>query len=349
MTIAEHLTFEFDGTFQGAYRDIPIRPGEVVTSIEVSEGGVLYESGAPTALGSTGNPGSFGVENLGSRIRIVWHYRATDESRTFTVSYRMRGLVVAYDDVVDVNLKVWGDEWEFSLDHLEAETIVPDGAVTGDVLVWGHAATSDGSTSLGVDGVSPTLEASSVPARQFVEFRVVFPRDLLRSTAGATVVDGPGLDGILAEEAALEVRDADAAEAADRFRHERNVTLLTLLLFVLPIPVALGWGFVRYGKEPRVEYDQEYEHSMPTGHRPAVVGALVSQGAADEAEFTATLFVTGSRTETLPVAMYNYVREFVDPTMAAISTIFIVLTALLLIVADRFLGLGRVLAIEEGR
>ena len=66
-------------------------------------------------------------------------------------------------------------------------------------------------------------------------------------------------------------------------------------------------------------------------------------------EFTATLFVTGARTETLPVAMYNYVREFVDPTMAAISTIFIVLTALLLIVADRFLGLGRVLAIEESR
>jgi putative spermidine/putrescine transport system permease protein len=66
-------------------------------------------------------------------------------------------------------------------------------------------------------------------------------------------------------------------------------------------------------------------------------------------EFTATLFVTGSRTETLPVTMYNYVREFVDPTMAAISTIFIVLTALILIVANRFLGLSKVMAIEEGR
>jgi len=66
-------------------------------------------------------------------------------------------------------------------------------------------------------------------------------------------------------------------------------------------------------------------------------------------EFTASLFVTGSRTETLPVAMYNYVREFVDPTMAAISTIFIVLTAVVLIVANRFLGLSKVLSIEESR
>ena len=34
-------------------------------------------------------------------------------------------------------------------------------------------------------------------------------------------------------------------------------------------------------------------------------------------EFTASLFVTAQRTQTLPVAMYNYVREYADPTMAA--------------------------------
>ena len=30
-------------------------------------------------------------------------------------------------------------------------------------------------------------------------------------------------------------------------------------------------------------------------------------------EFTASLFVTAQRTQTLPVAMYNYVREYADP------------------------------------
>ncbi len=230
------------------------------------------------------------MESLGSRIRVVWHYRSTDEDRTFTITYRVQGTVVAYDDVVDVNLKIWGDEWEFALDHLGAEMLLPDGAVAGDVLVWGHAATADGATDLGTDEVSPHLEATGVPDRQFVEFRVVFPRRLLATTDGATVVEAPGLDGILAEETALEVRDAEAIDAAERFVHERNVTLWTLLFLMLSIPVALVWGFRRYGKEPEVEYDQDYEHSMPTDHYPAVVGALVSQGAADEAEFTATLF-----------------------------------------------------------
>lgn len=64
-------------------------------------------------------------------------------------------------------------------------------------------------------------------------------------------------------------------------------------------------------------------------------------------EFTASLFVTGQRTQTLPVAMYNYVREYADPTMAALSTIFIAVTATLLILADRFLGLGKVLNVDE--
>jgi putative spermidine/putrescine transport system permease protein len=66
-------------------------------------------------------------------------------------------------------------------------------------------------------------------------------------------------------------------------------------------------------------------------------------------EFTASLFVTAQRTQTLPVAMYNYVREFADPSMAAISVIYIAVTALLLIIANMFLGLGKVLNVEHAR
>ncbi len=66
-------------------------------------------------------------------------------------------------------------------------------------------------------------------------------------------------------------------------------------------------------------------------------------------EFTASLFVTAQRTQTLPVAMYNYVREYADPTMAALSVIFIVVTATLLAVANAFLGLGKVLNVERAR
>ena len=64
-------------------------------------------------------------------------------------------------------------------------------------------------------------------------------------------------------------------------------------------------------------------------------------------EFTASLFVTAQRTQTLPVAMYNYVREYADPSMAALSVMYIVATAALLIFANAFLGLGKVLNVEH--
>lgn len=66
-------------------------------------------------------------------------------------------------------------------------------------------------------------------------------------------------------------------------------------------------------------------------------------------EFTASLFVTAQRTQTLPVAMYNYVREYADPSMAALSVLFIAVTAALLTFASRYLGLARVLNVEEPR
>ena len=59
--------------------------------------------------------------------------------------------------------------------------------------------------------------------------------------------------------------------------------------------------------------------------------------------------MTGQATQTLPVAMYGYVREFADPTLAAVSVIYIAVTAALLTVANTFLGLGKVLNVEQGR
>ncbi|MBK4783796.1 MAG: ABC transporter permease [Pantoea sp. Pent] len=65
-------------------------------------------------------------------------------------------------------------------------------------------------------------------------------------------------------------------------------------------------------------------------------------------EFTASLFITTQATQTLPVVMYNYVREFADPTLAALSVIYIVVTAGMLIIANKFFGLGKILNVEAG-
>ncbi|TML13981.1 MAG: DUF2207 domain-containing protein, partial [Actinobacteria bacterium] len=76
LLVREQITFDFSGDFSGAYRDIPLRPGESIDDVGVSEGSDEYIPGANTELGSFGVPGSFGVELGSKRVRIVWHYRA---------------------------------------------------------------------------------------------------------------------------------------------------------------------------------------------------------------------------------------------------------------------------------
>ena len=62
---------------------------------------------------------------------------------------------------------------------------------------------------------------------------------------------------------------------------------------MLAVGLSAGLGslvYFRYGKEPAVDYDREYEQEPPTDLKPAEVGALLTQGAVSEKEFTATMF-----------------------------------------------------------
>ncbi len=184
LRVTEQIQFSFSGDFSGAYRDIPVRDGEQITDITVTEDDREYSPGASAELGSSGSPDTFGVAYLDDVVRVVWHYSAANESRTFEIGYTFRGLAVAYDDVVDVNLQVWGDEWKVELSSLRATMRVP-GAAPGEIRVWGHPATVEGITVLNPDGTGAELWANAIRPGYFAEMRMVFPRSLLSDTSGA--------------------------------------------------------------------------------------------------------------------------------------------------------------------
>jgi putative spermidine/putrescine transport system permease protein len=61
-------------------------------------------------------------------------------------------------------------------------------------------------------------------------------------------------------------------------------------------------------------------------------------------ELTMSIFVASASTQTLPVKMYNHIANTIDPLLASVSTVLIVLTLVLMMVLDRFYGLDRVLS-----
>ena len=60
-------------------------------------------------------------------------------------------------------------------------------------------------------------------------------------------------------------------------------------------------------------------------------------------ELTMPIFVTSPQTVTLPVRMYMYATESIDPMMAAVSALMIALTAVAMLVLDRMFGLDKIL------
>ncbi len=58
--------------------------------------------------------------------------------------------------------------------------------------------------------------------------------------------------------------------------------------------------------------------------------------------YAISIFFTNAWTKTLPIQMLNYVEEQPDPTIAAISSLLIVLVLVLLLVCERMVGLRRI-------
>lgn len=59
--------------------------------------------------------------------------------------------------------------------------------------------------------------------------------------------------------------------------------------------------------------------------------------------FSIAAFLTNARTTTLPVEAYSYIRDFDDPTVAAMAVLLMALSVALVVVVDRLVGLDRFL------
>ena len=62
--------------------------------------------------------------------------------------------------------------------------------------------------------------------------------------------------------------------------------------------------------------------------------------------FSIAVFLTDTRTTTLPVEAYSYIRDFDDPTVAAMAVLLMALSVTLVSVVDRLVGLDRFLELR---
>ncbi|MCP1574962.1 MULTISPECIES: ABC transporter permease [Herbaspirillum] len=77
---------------------------------------------------------------------------------------------------------------------------------------------------------------------------------------------------------------------------------------------------------------------------PGVAGGWIIAFINSFDELTMSIFVASAGTETLPVKMYNHIANTIDPLLASVSTVLIILTLVLMVLLERFYGLDRILS-----
>ena len=232
----EDLTFSFDGFFTGAYRDIPLAKDVSAQDVEVSEGGAPYSPGGDTTLGSSDAAGKFGSVRLPQGLRIVWHYQQDGGRRTFTLRYRLRGVVIAHDDAVEVAPQVWGNQWNNSLGLLTAN-VRAAGALPG-TRGWIEPAWLDHRLTVRRGEVLTAVD--DVPARRGVTLRVLYPPSALAPGAPyARHVHDEILPATIAREQAAADRAArDKRQLEDTLHHPWAWILAACVLAIVPAGAA---------------------------------------------------------------------------------------------------------------
>jgi hypothetical protein len=293
MVVEERRTFTFNGDFTFVYwtLDVGGSSGIRVDGLSGPEGAYQLTD-SPTALDDR-PPGTYLVTDRGNEVEVRAFYRASNESREFTLRYTVLDAATRWADTGELYWQFIGDEWELPVSDVSIEIKLPnpgEQVVPGEnVRAWAHGPLDgvitfpDATDSSGDVGGEVVLTVPRVPAGTFVEARIVFPAEWLSQVAPGSTDQ---LDEILAEEGRLPRRRTGHGPGPGSRSPRHGSRSSRSRSFAVGLAMAL---FFRHGKEHPATFAGEYYRDIPPELHPALVGAIWRMGVIGDAEVTATV------------------------------------------------------------
>ena len=250
--VDERYDYSFEGKFNGVYRDIPLKSGESIDNIQVSADGaypVLQESD----------------DNGYKHLKI---YLYSDAAHTkgirdcdvdVYISYDMSGVVTLFNDVGGLQYKLWGEEWDVGVGSLSAVINLPNGNNNTYFLN-----PEEYTESSSLNGNTITAQSSYIPEGEMYELLALMPLDGFGDAPYAKHVNQDGREMIMKN-----------LEDSINGRNFWNASYLVLGLLSILSPIGAVFTYLKYGREPKVDYDGIYERELPTDDPPEVINAFI--------------------------------------------------------------------------
>jgi uncharacterized membrane protein len=209
MTVRETRTFDFNGSFTRVYWYLDKRQSSVieVNSVSGPDGPLALTRDAVTRV-----PGRYAVTDEGNRLFVQAFFALQDRQAAFVLDYTVKAAARKWDDTSELYWQFVGNEWGVPTGSVDVHISLPPGVSRSAVRAWAHGPLN-GQVTI-EDGGSVRLRVDDVPANQFVEARVLFPRAALAEAPAST---GSRVATVLAEEGRL-ANAANAVRSSHRWR-----------------------------------------------------------------------------------------------------------------------------------
>ncbi len=290
INVREDLTLYF-GSHDGgqAYhwfkRQIELNKIQSISDVKVYEdvNGTLipYREGNSAA-------GTFSAYREGGSYYIKLNYEAKNAIKHFIIKYRILGAaelgtVSFYKNDTSFDFIAIPPGNEVTIDKAVVDVHLPEGASKNQIKAWGSGLPFGSGNIKIASGNEVVLTGSDVTPGRFMEFNVVFPRGIVEKPADVAVYPG----------SATERAKKAADQAARKAKLNGLKNLVGLLIFIL-IVVWIFLTWFKKGKDIILPEYAEYLREPPSDLPPAVVGALLKQGATIK-EIIATLLDLADR------------------------------------------------------
>ena len=280
VTITEHRTYSFDGSFSWADYRLPLSGFTAIENIRVSADGESYINE------NSEQPGTFTVSKDENRVVIQWFFDAEDENRTFSLSYELKGALVSGDQWAEFFWTYMGDDRPKPTEAFQAELTFPESVDNENLYFWNYASNDKATIDYG-DG-NLIIAGRELGRREAIQVRILVPLSMFSSENNLMPDDGLTLENVIRQE---EKREQDQIAKAERRAWFESITPnVVVLLTVLSIGVFVLL-YRRYGQRHSTATISAGETVVTPGNLPpAIIGRMLMSNQTTGNHLTATIF-----------------------------------------------------------
>ena len=252
--ITEKMTFDIDGQINGIYRDIPLTGEQSISNITVETPG-YYNT----------------VETIDQKDKTrikVWLYK--DEAKTRKVHdekvdiifrYTFNKGIKIYNDVAELQVKTWGDQWESKVNKLQSRIYIPGS--NEETEYWNNP--DDYVVSSNWENSNELVtELENHPSEKLFEQRILMPKSYFKSRENAQVIN---------IDAKAQIEQDQKKYKEDREFQSSLISIFSGIMALLSV-IPLGI-YALFGREPKITYQKDYEYDLPTDATPIQVNSIV--------------------------------------------------------------------------